>query len=131
MPFTLATSTLLQDDTQSSAFLHSRCPNHLNLPCLNTSATISIPKRPYKSSLRFLSSTTLHTSISPFIGHYRFSCILSTPYAVGEAGTQPVLAWKMDIKMMHFKFSYSFLLIQTFFQILNKWGYFYTIIFHL
>ena len=35
-----ATSTFLQADTQSSTLLRSRCPNHLNLPHLTTSATL-------------------------------------------------------------------------------------------
>ena len=38
---TLATSIFLQADTQSSTLLLSRCPNHFNLPCLTTSATLS------------------------------------------------------------------------------------------
>ena len=38
-------------DTQSSTLLRSRCPNHLNLPRLTTSATQLIPRRLYKSSL--------------------------------------------------------------------------------
>ena len=33
--------------------LRSRCPNHLNLPRLTTSATQLIPRRLYKSSLCF------------------------------------------------------------------------------
>ena len=37
------------------ADLCSTCPNHLNLPCLTTFATLQTPKRLYKSSLRFLS----------------------------------------------------------------------------
>ena len=37
---TPATSTYLEADTQSSTLLRSRCPNHLNLPCLTTSATL-------------------------------------------------------------------------------------------
>ena len=51
-----ATSTFLQDDTQSSTLLRSRWPNHLNLPCLTTSATLCTPRRLYcKSAQRFLS----------------------------------------------------------------------------
>ena len=40
---------------QASTLWRSRCPNHLNLPRLTTSATQLIPRRLHKSSLRFLS----------------------------------------------------------------------------
>ena len=52
---TPATTPFLQADTQSSPLLRSTCPNYLNLPHLTTFATLWIPKRLYKSSLRFLS----------------------------------------------------------------------------
>ena len=44
-----------------------RCPNHLNLPHLTTSATLCTPRRLwlYKSTLRFHPSTTHRRSISP------------------------------------------------------------------
>ena len=51
---TPATTTFLQADTQSSPLLRSTCPNHLNLPRFTTSATLSAPKRLYKSTLGFL-----------------------------------------------------------------------------
>ena len=54
-PLVPSTTNLLQADTQSSTLLRSRCPNHLNLPRLATSATQLIPRRLHKSSLRFLS----------------------------------------------------------------------------
>ena len=54
-PLAPSTTNLLQADTQSSTLLRSRCPNHLNLPRLTTSATQLIPRRLLKSSLRFLS----------------------------------------------------------------------------
>ena len=84
-------STYLQADTQSSTPIRSRCPNkwnHLNLPCLTTSATLWIPKRLYKSSLRFLSCKyTRHTFLSPSnappFPDCRFSAInayVSVPY---------------------------------------------------
>src|SRR5260221_7049272 len=41
--------------TQSSLFLRSACPNHLNLPRRTTSNTHSIPNRPNNSSFVFLS----------------------------------------------------------------------------
>ena len=61
----------LQADTQSSTLLRSRCPNHLNLPRLTTSATQLMPRRLHKSSLRFLSSRTPthpshHHTLCPF-----------------------------------------------------------------
>ena len=41
------------------------CPNHLNLPCLTTSATLCTPRRLYKSTLHFLSfSDTLHIHLT-------------------------------------------------------------------
>ena len=62
---TSATNTFLQADTQSSPLLRSTCPNHLNLQCLTTSATLSTPKRLYKSTLRFLSfSDTPHIHLT-------------------------------------------------------------------
>ena len=54
-PLVPSTTNPLQADTQSSTLLRSRCPNHLNLPRLTTSATQLIPRRLYKSSLCFLS----------------------------------------------------------------------------
>ena len=44
-----STTNPLQADTQSSTLLRSRCPNHLNLPRLTTSATQLIPRRLHKS----------------------------------------------------------------------------------
>ena len=54
-PLAPSTTNPLQADTQSSTLLRSRCPNHLNLPRLTTSATQLIPRRLHKSSLRLLS----------------------------------------------------------------------------
>ena len=39
---TPAISIYLKANTKSSTFLCSRCPNHLNLPCLTTSATLYV-----------------------------------------------------------------------------------------
>ena len=50
-----STTSPLQADTQSSTLLRSRCPNHLNLPHLTTSATQLISRRMHKSSLCLLS----------------------------------------------------------------------------
>ena len=52
--FTPTTSTLLKADTQSSTFLHFKCPNHLNLPCITTSAIHWIIKRLYKTLIFFI-----------------------------------------------------------------------------
>ena len=49
--FLNASNTFLQADTQSSTLLHSECQNHLNLPCLTTSATLWTPRRLYKSNV--------------------------------------------------------------------------------
>ena len=57
---TPATSTFLQADTQSSTLLRSRCPNHLNLPRLTTSTTLSIcPRCLYLKTKRALNSLLL------------------------------------------------------------------------
>ena len=60
---TPATSTFLQANTKSSTLVRSRCPNHLNLPCLTTSATLYT--QDYKSTLHFLSfSDTPHIHLT-------------------------------------------------------------------
>src|SRR3989441_12137485 len=48
------TSKFLQLETQSSASLHSTCPNHLSLPCLTTLSTPTIPSPCLSSSLDLL-----------------------------------------------------------------------------
>src|SRR5207244_6385079 len=64
LPTGLAPSTTkpLQPETQSSAFLRSTCPNHLNLPLLITSNTPSTSKR-----LRISSIFTLLFNCTPHI----------------------------------------------------------------
>ena len=46
--------------------LHSRSPNHLNLPCYTTSLTFWITKRLYKSPLRFssINNPQIHLTIT-------------------------------------------------------------------
>ena len=62
---TPATTTFLQADTQSSPFLRSTCPNHLNLPYLTTSSTLCTSRILYKSTQRFLSfSDTPHIHLT-------------------------------------------------------------------
>ena len=63
-PLAPSTTSLLQADTQSSTLLRSRCPNHLNLPRLTTSATQLIPRRLHKSSL--------HCTFCPFYSAFLF-----------------------------------------------------------
>ena len=59
------TSTILQPNTHPSTFLRSRCPSHLNLPCLTTSATLCTSRRLYKSTQCFLYfSDTLHIHLT-------------------------------------------------------------------
>src|SRR6266536_5095162 len=55
LPFSPSTTVALHAATQSSLFLCSTCPNHLNLPCRTTSNTHSIPNRLNNSSFVFLS----------------------------------------------------------------------------
>ena len=49
-----ATSASPHSYAQSPTFLCSRCPNHLNLPCLTTSATLWTPKRLTAQNLTLL-----------------------------------------------------------------------------
>ena len=62
---TPTTTTFLQADTQSSPLSSSTCPNHLNLPCLTTSATLWTPKDCTNPHCASYPSATPHTSISP------------------------------------------------------------------
>src|SRR5438876_12341989 len=57
LPFLMppTTSKILHSETQSSAFLRSTCPYHLNRPRLTTLSTLSIPKPCLSSSLVLLS----------------------------------------------------------------------------
>ena len=52
LTFSPTTSKFLQADTQSSPLLHSIRPNHLNLTSQTTWATLKIPTKLYKTSLR-------------------------------------------------------------------------------
>ena len=61
--FTPVTSRFLLVDSQSSALLRSRYPNHLNLPCLTQSASHWIPKRLYKSLSIFQLTLHIHLTI--------------------------------------------------------------------
>ena len=60
----LATTIFLQADNHLSTPLCSKCPHHLNLPCITTSATLWTPRR-----LQIHTATSVlqqhHTSISP------------------------------------------------------------------
>ena len=64
---TPATTTFLQADNQSSLPLRSKCPNHLNLPRLTTSATLRTPNPEDHTNphCAFCLLTTIYTSISP------------------------------------------------------------------
>src|SRR5260221_6060286 len=76
--------------TQSSLFLRSMCPNHLNLPCRTTSNTHSTPNRPNNSSFVFLSfNVTPHihlTIILSALSNLRISSTfiaqVSLPYTI-------------------------------------------------
>src|SRR5207245_10453993 len=74
LPTGLAPSTTkpLQPETQSSAFLRSTCPNHLNLPLLITSNTLSTSKR-----FRISSISTLLFNCTPHINLIIQFCVLS------------------------------------------------------
>ena len=77
-----------QEDTQSSTLLRSRCPNHLNLPRLTTSATQLIPRKLHKSSLHFLSFkdtphihlTIIRSVLSKLLRSSAFIAQVSVPY---------------------------------------------------
>ena len=68
-PCHLHTST----GTQSSTFLCSRCPNHLNLPCLTTLATPSIPER-----LQIFTLLSILQRHSTHPSHHHILCPLQT-----------------------------------------------------
>ena len=74
-PLVPSTTNPRQADTQSSTLLRSRCPNHLNLPRLTTSATQLIPRRLHKSSLRLLSFWNAATMAVVFICDIFFSIV--------------------------------------------------------
>ena len=83
-----STTNPLQADTQSSTLLGSRCPNHLNLPRLTTSAAQLKPRRLHKSSLRFLSFkdtphihlTIIRSVLSRLLRSSAFIAHVSVPY---------------------------------------------------
>ena len=87
-PLVSSTTNPLQAETQSSSLLCSRCPNHLNLPRLTTSATQLIPRRMHKSSLRFLSFkdiphihlTIIRSVLSKLLRSSAFIAQVSVPY---------------------------------------------------
>src|SRR5260221_12168084 len=90
LPFSPSTTISLHAATQSSLFLRSMCPNHLNLPCRTTSNTHSIPNRPHNSSFVFLSfNVTPHihlTIILSALSNLRISSTfiaqVSLPYTI-------------------------------------------------
>ena len=55
----------------------SKCPNHLNLPHLTTSATLGTPEDCTNLHCTFCPSVTLHTSISPSYAPLSPDCKLS------------------------------------------------------
>src|SRR6266536_3026428 len=65
LPFSPSTTISLHAATQSSLFLRSTCPNHLNLPRRTTSNTHSIPNQPNNSSSFFYPLMSHHTSTLP------------------------------------------------------------------
>ena len=91
--FIPATSIFLQSDTQSSTLLCSRCPNHLNLPCITTSATLCLPKRLYKSTpLSILQRHSVHPS------HHHPLRPLQTKqiFSLHHAGFSPIFPHTLD-----------------------------------
>src|SRR5260221_708835 len=90
LPFSSSTTISLHAATQSSLFLRSMCPNHLNLPRRTTSNTHSIPNRPNNSSFVFLSfNVTPHihlTIILSALSNLRISSTfiaqVSLPYTI-------------------------------------------------
>ena len=80
-------STFIQAETQSSTLLRSRCPNHLNSPCLAPQLNSEFSKD-YKISLHFLSFKGIPHIHLTIIGsvHFKlcrfpaFSAHVSVPY---------------------------------------------------
>src|SRR5687768_17999464 len=87
-PFEPSTFINLQADTQFSASMRSTCPNHLILPPLTTTETLSIPKRSKSSSLDFLSFSDtpdihliiIHSVLSSLFMSSTFIAHVSLPY---------------------------------------------------
>ena len=94
-----ATSTFLQADTQSSALLRSRCPNHLNLKCLTTSATLCTPKRLYKYKSH---CTSYPSATSPHHIHLTIiRSILSRQVFFISPGFSPICQYTLDMSLVY------------------------------
>ena len=87
------TTTFLQADTHSFIPLCSKCPNHLNLPCLITSATLWTLRRLYKTTRVFsvLQRHSTHTS------HQWAYALLSLDYADFQRNHRPSLRIRIDM----------------------------------
>src|SRR5271166_6279814 len=78
LPFILSTTIFLHADTQSSGCLRSTCPNHLSLPRLTTTETLSMSSRLNSSALAFLSlSLTPHIHLIIILSVLSSLCISS------------------------------------------------------
>src|SRR6266536_1190 len=90
LPFSPSTAISLHAATQSSLFLRSTCPNHLNLPRRTTSNTHSIPNRLNNSSFVFLSfNVTPHIHLTIILSAFSnlrtsstFIAHVSLPYTI-------------------------------------------------
>src|SRR5260221_13192502 len=88
--------------TQSSLFLHSMCPNHLNLPSRTKSNTHSIPNRPNNSSFVLLSFNVtphIHLTIILFALSSQNSERLRSKIS-GIGWGQPGSTWKRAVKLV-------------------------------
>ena len=82
---TPATITFLQADTQS-LLLRSTCPNHLNLPCLTTSATLSATEDCTNHHCASYPSATPRTTISPSsVPYSHFLCMGESELSAANA----------------------------------------------
>ena len=90
LPFILSTTIFLHADTQSSGCLRTTCPNHLSLPRLTTTETLSMSSRLNSSALAFLSlSLTPHIHLIIILSVLSSLCIssafiahVSLPYTI-------------------------------------------------
>src|SRR6266545_7290501 len=77
LPTFPSTLIFLHAVTQFSPSIRSKCPNHLNLPLLTTSVTLSIPNRPINSSLFILSDKVTPHILLTIILSVRSNLLLS------------------------------------------------------
>ena len=77
---------------------HVHCPNHLNLPHLTTSSTLTTPRRLYKSTLRCqLLPATHHERMERISHHHPFSPLQTLQiHFLHRLGLSPICQCTLD-----------------------------------